>query len=77
MNMEYLWSAQEIQQGNSSVIRGLLDDVRHAYGHHLPKVTGTKRYTVVSESALSNGLGAAGNAGASNLSASMSFARVR
>lgn len=38
MNVQYLWSAYEILQGNSHVIRGLLESIRHAYGHHLSKV---------------------------------------
>eukprot|EP01028_Stygiella_incarcerata_P008827 TRINITY_DN396_c0_g1_i3.p1 TRINITY_DN396_c0_g1~~TRINITY_DN396_c0_g1_i3.p1 ORF type:complete len:1114 (+),score=328.12 TRINITY_DN396_c0_g1_i3:2593-5934(+) len=38
MPMEYLWSEEGIRRGEGRVIRGLLEQMRVAYGHHLDEV---------------------------------------
>jgi hypothetical protein len=38
MPMEFLWSEESIRRGEGRVLRGLLEQMRVAYGHHLDEV---------------------------------------
>lgn len=46
MNVQYLWSAHDILRGDVSTIVGLLEHVRHAYGHHLATALKGRRFPV-------------------------------
>jgi len=37
MPMDYLWSEQKIRAGDGETIRGMLMQIRKAYGHHFPR----------------------------------------